>query len=287
MKEQKLSTIPGVPILLLGLLTILASIGGIIYAANNELLAIAIGLGVVGLVAIFLLFGLFAIEPGNSKVVTIFGRYKGTVAQPGFHWANPFFSKRTVSLRFRNLNGERIKVNDAVGNPVEIATVVVWQVEDTYKASFDVDSYESYVALQTETALRHSATQFPYDADDEKLSLRRNTAEVAKHLQEELQENLRLAGIKVIDAKLSHLAYASEIAGVMLRRQQAEAVVAARTRIVDGAVGMVELALRRLEADGIMHLDEERKAQMVSNLMVVLCSEQAAQPVINAGSLYN
>jgi regulator of protease activity HflC (stomatin/prohibitin superfamily) len=286
MKETKLTTLPGVPMLLIGLVALISSVGGIIYFANNNDSGIAILLTIVHILMILLLSGLFVIEPGSSRVVTLFGKYKGTVSSAGFHWANPFLTKRKVSLRIQNLNGERIKVNDAAGNPVEIATVVVWQVEDTYKACFDVENYEMYVALQTETALRHSATQFPYDGDEEQLSLRRNTSEVAQHLQEELQENLRLAGVKVLDAKLSHLAYAPEIAGVMLRRQQAEAVVAARTKIVDGAVGMVEQALKRLEQDGIMQLDEERKAAMVSNLMVVLCGEQAAQPVLNAGSLY-
>ncbi len=287
MKEQRLSTLPGIPFLLMGLGTIIGSVVGVIVAASSNQGIFALGSVFLCLFAIIMMIGLFSIEPGNSKVATLFGRYKGTITEPGFHWANPFLSKRSITQRVRNLNGERIKVNDAVGNPVEIATIVIWQVEDTYKASFDVENYETYVALQTETALRHSATQFPYDADDDKLSLRRNTVEVAQHLLEELQENLRIAGVKVIDAKLSHLAYAPEIASVMLRRQQAEAVVAARTKIVDGAVGMVEQALKRLETDGILHMDDERKAAMVCNLMVVLCGEQAAHPVINAGTLYN
>jgi regulator of protease activity HflC (stomatin/prohibitin superfamily) len=210
----------------------------------------------------------------------------GTVKQSGFHWANPFYIKRGISLRARSLNGEKLKVNDNAGNPVEIAAIVVWQVSDTFKASFEVDNYTQYVALQSETAVRHLASSFPYDGEDDQLSLRRNTDEVSVHLQQELGERLSRAGVTVLEARLAHLAYAPEIAGVMLRRQQATAVVAARTRIVDGAVGMVEMALQRLEEHQTIKLDEERKAAMVSNLMVVLCSEQSAQPVVNAGTLY-
>lgn len=234
-----------------------------------------------------MLAGFFVIEPGDSRVLVLFGSYIGTVRSPGFHWANPFAIKRPVSLRARTLNGQRLKVNDLAGNPIEIATVVVWMVENTYDACFQVDQYEAYVEMQSETALRHSASIFPYDADDATISLRRNTVEVAKHLQEELNERLELAGVKVIEARLSHLAYSAEIAGAMLRRQQADAVIAARQKIVDGAVGMVEMALTRIEHDNVVKLDEERKAQMVANLMTVLCSEHGAVPVINAGSLYN
>ncbi len=226
-------------------------------------------------------------EPNGSQVLLLFGSYVGTVKDSGFHWANPFYTKRKVSLRARSLNGEKLKVNDSAGNPVEIAAIVVWRVTDTYAASFQVDDYESYVALQSETAVRHLASSFPYDGEEHEVSLRRNTDEVSTHLQQELQERLRLAGVEVIEARLSHLAYAPEIAGAMLRRQQAAAVVAARQKIVDGAVGMVEMALDRLEEHGKVQLDDERRAAMVTILMVVLCGEQSAQPVVNAGTLYH
>jgi len=237
--------------------------------------------------ATLLSIGLFIVEPNGSKVLLLFGSYVGTVKDSGFWWANPFYSKRTISLRARTLNGEKLKVNDSAGNPVEIAAIVVWQVSDTYRASFDVDDYVEYVNMQSETAVRHLASTFPYDGEDDQVSLRRNTDEVSVHLQKELGERLHRAGVTVLEARLSHLAYAPEIAGVMLRRQQATAVVAARAKIVDGAVGMVEMALQRLEEHKTLVLDDERKAAMVSNLMVVLCGEQAAQPVVNAGTLYN
>ncbi len=238
------------------------------------------------LVGTLLMPGFFVVQPNMSRVLVLFGRYKGTVKQDGFYWANPFLSKTVVSLRAQTLNGERLKVNDAVGNPVEIACIVVWQVQDTHKAVFDVENFGQYVALQSETALRHSASRHPYDSEDETISLMRNTEEVSEHLQTEIQEKLDRAGVRVLEARLSHLAYAPEIAGVMLRKQQAAAVIAARQRIVDGAVGMVEMALAHLAARNIVDLDTERKAAMVSNLMVVLCSESAAQPVLNTGTLY-
>lgn len=230
--------------------------------------------------------GFFVIQPNMSKVVVLFGKYVGTVRDDGFWWANPFYSKTAISLRAQTLNGEKLKVNDSVGNPVEIATIIVWQVEDTFKAAFEVEDYAQFVALQTETALRHSASTYPYDAEENMISLMRNTDEVSAHLKEEIQAKLDLAGVRVLEARLSHLAYAPEIAGVMLRKQQAAAVIAARQRIVDGAVGMVEMALDHLSERKIVDLDTERKAAMVSNLMVVLCSESAAQPVLNTGTLY-
>ncbi|MBC8064433.1 MAG: SPFH domain-containing protein [Chlorobia bacterium] len=230
--------------------------------------------------------GFFIIDPNGSKVLLLFGKYIGTVKSSGFHWTNPFYSKRNISLRAQTLNGQRLKVNDSVGNPVEIAAIVIWQVEDTYKASFDVEYYPDFVNLQSETAIRHLASAYPYDGDDDKISLMRNTDEISKHLGIELEERLALAGIKVIEARLSHLAYAQEIAGVMLRKQQAAAIIAARQRIVDGAVGMVQMALAHLERDKIVVLDDERKAAMVSNLLVVLCSETNVQPVLNSGTLY-
>lgn len=235
---------------------------------------------------VFTLPGFIIIQPNMSRVLTLFGKYVGTVREAGWYWVNPFTSKTSVSLRVQTLNGERLKVNDMVGNPVEIATIVIWQVEDTYKATFDVENYMEFVALQTETALRHSASSYPYDAEDDQVSLMRNIDEVSHHLQTEIQQKLDRAGIRLIEARLSHLAYAPEIAGVMLRKQQAAAVIAARKRIVDGAVGMVEMALEHLSERKIVDLDSERKAAMVTNLMVVLCSESAAQPVLNTGTLY-
>jgi hypothetical protein len=242
---------------------------------------------VVVLLAALLSPGFMVVQPNGSKVLLLVsGSYKGTVKRTGFQWVNPFMTKRGISLRARTLNGDRLKVNDLAGNPVEIAAIVVWRVRDTFEASFEVDNYEQYVTLQSEAAVRHLASSYPYDAEDESVSLRRNVDEVSTALQKELQERLDRAGVEVIEARLSHLAYAPEIASAMLRRQQASAIIAARTRIVEGAVGMVEMALDRLEQYQKLQLDEERKAAMVSNLLVVLCSEHAAQPVLNTGTLY-
>jgi len=242
------------------------------------------------LVAGFFLAGLFVVNPNDSRVLVLFGTYKGTVKTNGFFWANPFYVKKKITLRARNLNGEKIKVNDKAGNPIQIAAVVVWQVEDTYKASFEVDNYEHYVVVQSEAAVRHLAGAYPYDTfddhDEETLTLRGGTDRVSDVLERELAERFARAGIKVMEARLSHLAYAPEIAEAMLRRQQASAVVAARTQIVNGAVSMVELALARLSANNVVQLDEDKKAAMVSNLLVVLCSETSASPVVNAGTLY-
>jgi regulator of protease activity HflC (stomatin/prohibitin superfamily) len=243
---------------------------------------------IVGCLFLFIISlpGYFVNQPNMSRVLVLFGKYVGTVKGDGFYWVNPFTSKKPVSMRAQTLNGERLKVNDSVGNPVEIATIIVWQVENTFKACFEVEDYAQYVALQTETALRHTATSYPYDAEDEHISLMRNTDEVSEHLLGEIQDKLNRAGIRVLEARLSHLAYAPEIAGVMLRKQQAAAVIAARQRIVDGAVSMVEMALDHLAERRIVELDTERKAAMVTNLMVVLCSESAATPVLNTGTLY-
>ncbi|RPJ40403.1 MAG: SPFH domain-containing protein [Candidatus Latescibacterota bacterium] len=242
------------------------------------------------LVAVLIGPGFFVVNPNDSRVLVLFGTYKGTVKKNGFWWANPFYTKRKITLRARNLNGAKLKVNDRAGNPIEIAAVVVWQVEDTYKASFDVDHYEEYVVVQSEAAVRHLAGSYPYDNFDddheETLTLRAGAEQVNKVLEQELTERFDRAGVRVVEARLSHLAYAPEIAEAMLRRQQASAVVAARTQIVNGAVSMVELALARLSANKIVELDEERKAAMVSNLLVVLCSETAAAPVVNTGTLY-
>ena len=231
--------------------------------------------------------GLFTVQPNQAVVLILFGSYVGTVRRSGWWWTNPFNTRKRISLRVRSLNGHTIKVNDEAGNPVEIAAVVVWNVRDSAMATFDVEDYESFVAIQSETAVRHLATEYPYDAEEEAMSLRGSIDTVSEFLRAELQERLRQAGVEVIEARLSHLAYAPEIAGAMLQRQQAAAIIAARTRIVDGAVGMVEMALHRLAANNVIELDEERKAAMVSNLLVVLCGERAATPVLNAGTLHN
>lgn len=285
--EREIRVAAGMPMLLLNLALFIAS-GLIIYQMSEGEPSALQGWGVTltMLAAILMMSGFFVVEPNGSKVLLLFGRYVGTVKKTGFHWSNPFMTKRPLSLRVRTLNGEKLKVNDSSGNPIEIAAIIVWQVVDTYEASFEVDDYIDYVSLQSETAVRHAASTYPYDDADEAISLRRNTEEVSEHLREQLQERLKLAGVRVIEARLSHLAYAQEIAGAMLRRQQATAIIAAREKIVDGAVSMVEMALLRMEKEGVIELDEERKAAMVSNLMVVLCSDHAAQPVLNTGSLY-
>jgi len=241
-----------------------------------------------GLVVLFVLWlGFFTLQPNEAAVLILFGEYKGTTRRSGFYWANPFYKKIKVSLRARNLNGEKLKVNDQRGNPIEIAAVVVWRVNDTARAVFDVDDYCHYVTIQSESAVRHLASSYPYDgAEEHQVTLRGSIDEVSAALQAELQERLAKAGVTVEEARLTHLAYAPEIAGAMLRRQQAEAIVAARARIVEGAVGMVHMALEHLEKDAIVELDPERKAAMVSNLLVVLCGEQAASPVINTGTLH-
>jgi regulator of protease activity HflC (stomatin/prohibitin superfamily) len=232
-------------------------------------------------------FGFFMVQPNQAKVLLLFGRYAGSVKEPGLHWANPFYAKKAISLRVRNFETAKLKVNDNASNPVDIAAVVVWRVVDTAEALFEVDNYENFVHVQSEAALRGLANQYAYDAHDAgQLSLSGSTAEVAERLQREIQERLAKAGVRVMEARISHLAYAAEIASAMLRRQQANAIIAARRRIVEGAVGMVEDALQQLSAKQVVRLDEERKAAMVSNLLVVLCSEQATQPVVNTGTLY-
>ena len=259
-------------------------------AAIHELLqhshsVIAIALGVV---AIVIVASLVIVQPGETKVVRFFGSYVGTVRDSGFSWILPLTDRRTVSIRVRNFETNHLKVNDADGNPVEIAAIVVWQVADTSRALYAVDDYLNFVRVQAESALRHVATTHPYDnPTDGGLSLRGSTDIVAGELAHEVAERVAIAGVEIVEVRISHLAYASEIAQAMLRRQQANAIVAARTRIVDGAVGMVELALDRLSERGIVDLDEERKAAMVSNLMVVLCADQPASPVVNTGTLYS
>ena len=231
--------------------------------------------------------GFFIVNPNEAKVLQVFGKYVGTVKAPGLRWANPFYSKRRISQRIRNFETPRLKVNDSEGNPIEIAAVVVWKVVETAEACFEVDDYNNYVHVQSEAALRNLSTSYAYDSHVEhQMSLRANTAEVAAHLKTEIQDRLAKAGVETIEARISHLAYAPEIAAAMLQRQQASAIIAARRLIVEGAVGMVEMALDRLNQKGIVHLDEERKAAMVSNLLVVLCGDRAPQPVVNTGSLY-
>lgn len=237
-------------------------------------------------VAVVVLTGLTVINPNEAKVVQFLGRYVGSIADAGFQWVLPFTSKRKITLRVRNFETAKLKVNDADGNPVEIAAVVVYKVVETARATFSVDDYEEYVAIQSEAAVRHLATTHPYDSHEPARTSLRDGAEVATELTTELRERTELAGVEVLEARITHLAYAPEIAQAMLVRQQAAQVVAARTRIVEGAVGMVHLALDRLAAEGVVDLDEERKAQMVSNLLVVLCGDRAIQPVVNTGSLY-
>jgi regulator of protease activity HflC (stomatin/prohibitin superfamily) len=287
MKETPIRSLPGIP-MLLALLA--ATAAGAWFAVNgiqaSLVLQLVTGL-LLALVASFCLFGLYMVEPNQSAVVSLFGKYVGTVKENGLRWNNPFFSKKKVSQRVRNFESGKLKVNELDGSPIEIASVIVWQVVDASEAVYNVDDYESFVHIQAESALRAMATSYPYDQhEDGQLALRSHANEVGEHLKQELQERLADAGIAVLDARISHLAYAPEIAQAMLQRQQANAIIAARTRIVAGAVGMVEMALAELQKNGVVQLDEERKAQMVSNLLVVLCGERATQPIVNAGSLY-
>ncbi|MGQ0721591.1 MAG: SPFH domain-containing protein [Candidatus Eiseniibacteriota bacterium] len=238
------------------------------------------------LFSIFLTAGFFVVHPNQAAVLIFFGRYTGSVKTNGFWWVNPFTIRKKISLRARNLNGDRLKVNDKAGNPIEIAAVVVWEVSNTAESLFDVDNYEEYVKTQSESAVRHLATSYPYDSDERELSLRGDIETVSEKLEGELAQRLGRAGVRVIEARLSHLAYAQEIAGAMLRRQQADAIIAARFKIVEGAVSMVENALQALGERKIVELDDERKAAMVSNLLVVLCGQEEAHPVVNTGSLY-
>jgi hypothetical protein len=286
-KETPSHPLPGTLGLVLFLVLLFGSILLIAPSTPAGPLGVRITLVALGLVAASLtLNGFFTVQPNQAMVLVLLGSYKGSVRTPGWWWTNPIMSKKRISLRVRSLNGEKTKVNDKDGNPVEIAAVIMWRVHDSAQATFDVDTYEQFVAVQSETAVRHLASQYPYDGhDDETVSLRGNMDLIAEALRQELLVRLDKAGVEVLESRLSHLAYGSEIAGAMLRRQQAGAIVAARRRIVDGAVGMVEMALERLAEKNTVVLDDERKAAMVSNLLVVLCGEQAASPVINAGTL--
>jgi regulator of protease activity HflC (stomatin/prohibitin superfamily) len=285
-KEKAISTASGIGVLLLVLAVFVGSIAGLVTAIRTQNVGVLLAsLGGI-IVGIFLAAGLFVVNPNQAVALLLFGNYHGTTRQMGLRFANPLYTKLRISLKARNLNGDRLKVNDLMGNPIEIAAVVVWRVEDTAEALFEVDNFEAYVKIQSESAVRHLASAYPYDAGDDEKSLRGATDDISQHLQRELQERLGNAGVQVMEARLAHLAYAPEIAHAMLQRQQASAVVAARKKIVEGAVGMVEMALQELNARGLVHLDDERKAAMVSNLLVVLCSEHAAQPVVNTGTLY-
>ena len=286
-REAERSGIPGLPMLLFLLVGLGLVAWAVVGAVKDQALVPVLAWMAVEIIVIVCLFGFFIVNPNEGRVMQLFGDYKGTVKTAGLRWANPFYSKRHISLRVRNFESGRLKVNDNDGNPIEIAAVVVWRVVDTAEAVFEVDNYENYVKVQTEAAVRNLATRYTYDAHEEnQTSLRGSTAAVAKDLQHEIQERLAKAGVQVIEARLSHLAYAPEIASAMLRRQQAGAIIAARQKIVEGAVGMVDMALARLAESNQVQLDEERKAAMVSNLLVVLCSDRDAQPVVNTGTLY-
>ena len=287
MKENPLRSLPGIPtvlgVLALSLVAAWAFLAGV-RAGAGAMVVLAV---IATVVAFVVSAGLYMVEPNQAAVVSLFGKYVGTVKENGLRWNNPFYMKKKVSQRVRNFESGKLKVNELDGSPIEIAAVIVWQVVDSAEAVYNVDDYESFVHIQSESALRAMATSYPYDQHEEgQLALRSHAAEISQHLQNELAERLADAGVKVVDARISHLAYAPEIAQAMLQRQQANAIIAARTRIVAGAVGMVEMALAELQKNGVVHLDEERKAQMVSNLLVVLCGERSTQPIVNAGTLY-
>ena len=298
-KERRAYSLPGIPVfavLTVAMIALVLVVGW--YLVNvfvpgmegdsplGPVLGFVVLLAAIALV-ILLYTGLTPVNPNEARALVLFGRYDGTVRDQGLHWVNPLTERRKISVRVRNFETGKLKVNDHAGNPIEIAAVVVWKVTDTAEALFEVDDFENFVQVQAESALRNLATSHPYDAHgDEEITLRSNPVEISQELRHEIQERLDKAGVEVIEARISHLAYAPEIANAMLRRQQANAVIAARTRIVEGAVGMVEMALEQLSAKGVVTLDEERKATMVSNLLVVLCSEHETQPVVNTGTLY-
>lgn len=288
LQEKELKALPGWPMVALLLLIVpILTVLAFIWSVNAES-GYGIGAAIVVFIIDVVCFGGFAvINPNEAKVVQLFGVYKGTIKLPGFWWVNPFTRRRRVSLRVRNFESSKLKVNDQDGNPIEIASVIVWRVIETAEAIFHVDDYEHYVHVQSESAVRTLATSYPYDAHLEgQMSLRMSVNEIAHKLRDEIQERVTTAGVEVIEARITHLSYAPEIASVMLRRQQAQAIIAARQKIVEGAVGMVEMALEMLSAKHVVELDEERKATMVSNLLVVLCSDRDAQPIVNAGTLY-
>ncbi|HET6603400.1 MAG TPA: SPFH domain-containing protein [Xanthomonadaceae bacterium] len=287
MTEITIRSASGIPTLLLFIVLGLAGIAGLLWGIGTENATLVIATIVGEIVLLALCAGFYMVEPNQGAVLSLFGKYIGTVKEQGLRWNNPFFAARKVSLRVRNFESGKLKVNELEGSPIEIAAVIVWKVVDTAEAVYNVDDYESYVHIQSEAAIRAMATSYPYDQhEDGQISLRSHSGEISQHLKEQLDERLSTAGVDVIEARISHLAYAPEIAQAMLQRQQANAVVAARTRIVFGAVSMVEMALEELRKNGVIELDEERKAAMVSNLLVVLCSDRATQPVVNTGTLY-
>ncbi len=288
MKEKNIKAANGYIHLLLNILLIILAVVSFIFGITGESLFLFVASVVLLTLWVFHLPGFFTLQPNEAMVLILFGTYKGTVKDSGFSWVNPFMTKKKISQRARNLNGEKLKVNDQMGNPIEIAAVVVWHIENTAQAIFDVENYGDYVKVQSESALRHLTNLYPYDLPEDHagFSLRGSADEVAGALKVELQERLGRAGVVVEEARLSHLAYAPEIAQAMLQRQQAAAIIAARQKIVEGAVGMVQMALNKLAENDIVTLDEDRKAAMVSNLLVVLCSERNTQPIVNAGSIF-
>ena len=287
MKENPIRSLPGIPLLLLFLVAVGGSVWLFVEGVRADSAWLAVGALVLGLASFLMMIGLYMVEPNQAAVVSLFGRYVGTVKENGLRWNNPFYSKRKVSLRVRNFESGKLKVNELDGSPIEIAAVIVWKVVDSAEAVFNVDDYESFVHIQSEAAQRGMATSYPYDQHEEgQVALRSHANEISVHLKQQLDERLNTAGVDVLEARISHLAYAPEIASAMLQRQQANAVIAARTRIVAGAVGMVEMALEELQKNGVVQLDEERKAAMVSNLLVVLCGDRSTQPIVNAGTLY-
>jgi hypothetical protein len=288
LREGSVYRLPGMPMAAAGLITTLAGVALLLLGLIEESAPLIGAAVVVGLIGLVMLGGLVAVSPGEARVLQFLGRYTGTLRPTGLQWVNPFTTKEKISTRIRNHETAVMKVNDADGNPIEIASVVVWQVADTAQASFAVDNFVEFVQTQTETAVRHIATSYPYDNQgDHALSLRENADEITGKLSKEIAARVAAAGVDIIESRLTHLAYAPEIAQAMLQRQQAGAVVAARQRIVEGAVGMVDLALQRLAEQEVVELDEERKAAMISNLLVVLCGDRSTQPVVNAGSLYH
>ena len=287
MNETRAFSLSGIPFAMLFTIALLFCVAGFIHGALHQAIGILAGSVILFAFFAFLCKGFFQVQPNQGVVLLLFGRYAGTARETGLRWTNPFLTKRAVSLRVRNFESSKLKVNDADGNPIEIAAVIVWQVVDTAEAVFQVDDYENYVLIQSESALRQMAQSYPYDAhDDGKPSLRSHGDEITAHLRDQIQERLGRAGVQVLEARISHLAYAQEIAQAMLQRQQAGAIIAARTKIVEGAVSMVQMALEQLSRQRIVELDEERRAAMVSNLLVVLCGERGTQPVLNTGTLY-
>jgi regulator of protease activity HflC (stomatin/prohibitin superfamily) len=286
-KEFERKTMPGLPVLLCTVAGVVAAVICFVVAGRADSPVIGVLGALVLLGSMLFMAGLFSVAPGEARVLQLFGEYVGTARETGLRFANPFFTKKRVSVRVRNFESAKLKVNEKDGSPIEIAAIVVWKVVDTAEAVFEVDDYENYVHVQSESALRNLATQYPYDHHEgQDLSLRGSTNEIADKLKSEVKDRLAKAGVEVVEARISHLAYAPEIAGAMLRRQQASAIIAARTKIVEGAVGMVEMALQQLNQKQVVDLDNDRKAAMVSNLLVVLCGDHEATPVVNAGTIY-